>query len=46
MSAYHEAFWLFIGTTGPIIALANVVTFGQATDAVVLLREPDTIRRR
>jgi hypothetical protein len=41
MPAYHEAFWIFIGTTGPIIALANVVTFGQATDAVVRLREHD-----
>lgn len=41
MSAYHEAFWIFVGTTGPIIALANVVTFGQATDAVVRLREQD-----
>ena len=44
MPAYHEAFWIFIGTTGPIIALANVITFGQATDAVVRLREED--RRR
>ena len=41
MSAYHEAFWVFIGTTGPIIALANVITFSQATDAVALLPEKD-----
>jgi hypothetical protein len=32
MSTYHEAFWVFVGTTGPILALANVVTFSQATD--------------
>jgi hypothetical protein len=41
MSAYPEMFWAFVGTTGPIIALANVVTFGQATDAVVRLRDED-----
>jgi hypothetical protein len=41
MSAYREGFWLFVGTTGPIIALANVLTFGQATDAQVFLRDED-----
>lgn len=41
MSAYHETFWVFIGTTGPIIALANVITFSQATDALTLLPEKD-----
>lgn len=41
MSAYHEAFWIFVGTTGPIIALANVLTFGDATDAVNRLRDQD-----
>lgn len=30
---YHESFWILIGTAAPIIALANVVTFGQAMDA-------------
>jgi FtsH-binding integral membrane protein len=41
MSAYHEAFWAFVGTTGPIIVLANVVTFGHSTDAIVRLRARD-----
>jgi hypothetical protein len=41
MSAYREAFWIFVGTTGPIIALANVITFGDATTAVVKLRDQD-----
>jgi hypothetical protein len=41
MAAYDESFWVFVGTTGPIVALANVVTFGQATDAVALLRVRD-----
>ena len=41
MSAYHEAFWVFVGTTGPIIALANVITFGDATTAVAKLRNQD-----
>ena len=41
MSDYHEAFWVFVGTTGPIIALASVLTFGQATDAWALLRDED-----
>jgi hypothetical protein len=41
MSAYPETFWAFVGTTGPVIALANVVTFSQATDAVVQLRDED-----
>jgi peptidoglycan/LPS O-acetylase OafA/YrhL len=30
---YHEPFWTLIGTVAPIIALANVVSFGQAMDA-------------
>ena len=41
MSAFRETFWAFVGTTGPIIALANVLTFGDATDAVVRLRDQD-----
>jgi hypothetical protein len=41
MPDYHEAFWIFVGTTGPIIALANVITFGDATTAIVKLREQD-----
>jgi hypothetical protein len=41
MSDYHEAFWIFVGTTGPIIALANVITFGDATTAVAKLRDQD-----
>jgi hypothetical protein len=41
MSAYHELFWAFVGTTGPIIALANVTTFGHATTAVAKLRDLD-----
>jgi uncharacterized membrane protein YhaH (DUF805 family) len=41
MSAYHEIFWAFVGTTGPIIALANVITFGDATTAVVKLHDID-----
>jgi hypothetical protein len=41
MSAYHELFWAFVGTTGPIIALANVTTFGRATTAVAELRDLD-----
>jgi hypothetical protein len=41
MSAYREAFWVFVGTTGPIIALASVLTFGQATDAWAYLRDQD-----
>lgn len=43
MSGYHEAFWIFVGTTGPIIALANVITFGDATTAVVRLRDQDRV---
>jgi hypothetical protein len=41
MSNYHEIFWAFVGTTGPIIALANVITFGDATTAVVKLSDLD-----
>jgi hypothetical protein len=41
MSAYHDLFWVFVGTTGPIIALANVITFGDATTAVAKLRDLD-----
>jgi hypothetical protein len=41
MSAYREAFWAFVGTTGPIITLANVITFGDATTAVTKLRDQD-----
>lgn len=41
MSAYREAFWLFVGTTGPILALANVLTFSDATYAVARLRRYD-----
>jgi uncharacterized membrane protein YccC len=41
MSAYHQAFWAFVGTTGPIIALANVLTFNDATYAVARLRRND-----
>jgi hypothetical protein len=41
MSAYRETFWAFVGTTGPIIALANVLTFSDATYAVARLRVYD-----
>jgi ABC-type glycerol-3-phosphate transport system permease component len=41
MAAYREQFWVFVGTTGPIIALASVLTFGQATDAWHYLRKED-----
>jgi hypothetical protein len=41
MSAYREPFWVFVGTTGPIIALATVLTFGHATDARAYLRGPN-----
>jgi uncharacterized membrane protein YccC len=41
MSAYREGFWAFVGTTGPIIALASVLSFGQATDAKTLLGNQD-----
>ncbi len=41
MPTYHEAFWVLMGTIAPIIALANVVTFSQATDAVIYLRKKD-----
>jgi hypothetical protein len=44
MSAYHEQFWVFVGTTGPIIALGTVLTFGQATDARAFLREQEERR--
>lgn len=42
MSAYRETFWAFVGTTGPIIALANVLTFSDATYAVARLRVYDS----
>ena len=41
MSAYHDMFWAFVGTAGPIIGLANVITFGDATTAVANLRDED-----
>jgi peptidoglycan/LPS O-acetylase OafA/YrhL len=39
---YHEPFWTLIGTVAPIIALANVVSFGQAMDAKARLSPQET----
>lgn len=37
--AYHETYWTVAGTTAPVIALAAIVTTGQATDLIVRWRD-------
>jgi hypothetical protein len=39
--AYHESFWIVVGTAAPVIALANVVTI---SDAMFFLRGDDVGR--
>jgi hypothetical protein len=46
--AYHEAFWVVIGTAAPVVALAAVVAEGQVMRAVldITTREDGTLRTR
>ena len=45
MSDYHSDFWLLAGTIAPIIAIANVLTFGQAFAANSYRRQHSIVTR-